>query len=65
LADHRSNPEASSPGDAPPRDERRKAYHRPQILSREPLESMAATCTGKNAKAVSGIGGCKTGQLKS
>jgi len=26
---------------------------------------MAATCTGKNAKAINGVGGCKTASLKS
>jgi len=65
LADHRPNPEASSPCFAPGPDGRRKTYHRPRILSREPQESMAATCTGKNAKAINGVGGCKTASLKS
>jgi hypothetical protein len=63
VADQRPNPEASA--SAPRPEGRRKTYQRPQILSREPLESLAATCTGKNAKAVSNIGGCKTGSLKS
>jgi hypothetical protein len=31
--------------------ENKKAYHRPRIVSREPLEAMAATCTGAKAKA--------------
>jgi hypothetical protein len=64
VADHRTNPEASTPGPTPAG--RRKTYQRPQILSREPLESMAATCTGKNAKAINGVGGCKgVGNTKS
>jgi hypothetical protein len=63
VADHRTNPEASTPVPTPERG--RKTYQCPQILSREPLESMAATCTGKNAKAVSGVGGCKAGSTKS
>jgi hypothetical protein len=63
VADHRTNPEASTPVPSPERG--RKTYQRPQILSREPLESMAATCTGKNAKVINGIGGCKTASLKS
>jgi hypothetical protein len=43
----------------------RKPYARPRILSRERLESMAATCTGAGAKFVAGIGGCQAGQVKS
>jgi len=43
----------------------RKPYERPQIVSREPLESMAATCTGAGAKFVAGIGGCQAGKTKS
>ena len=63
MADHRTNPDGSTPVPSP--EGRRKTYQRPQILSREPLESMAATCTGKNAKAVGNIGGCKSGSTKS
>jgi hypothetical protein len=59
VADHRTNPEASTPVPVRSPEGRRKTYQRPQILSREPLESMAATCTGNNAKAISGVGGCK------
>jgi hypothetical protein len=65
VSSQRPNPEASNPGSAPRPDGELKPYNRPQILSREPLESLAATCTGKNAKAVNGVGGCKTGSLKS
>jgi len=65
VADHRTNPEASTPVPVPSPEGARKTYERPQILSREPLESMAATCTGKNAKAISGVGGCKSGSTKS
>jgi len=43
----------------------RKPYERPQIVSREPLESMAATCTGAGAKFVAGIGSCQAGKTKS
>lgn len=65
MADHRPNPDASTPEPVPSPEGQRKTYQRPQILSREPLESMAATCTGKNAKAINNLGGCKTGFLKS
>ena len=41
---------ASEPG-MPSEREPKKAYHRPRIVSREPLEAMAATCTGGKAKA--------------
>ena len=65
MADHRTNPDGSTPVPVPSPEEARKIYERPQILSREPLESMAATCTGKNAKAISGVGGCKGGNTRS
>ena len=53
---------ADSPGSPA---QTRKRYERPQIVSREPLESMAATCTGAGAKFVAGIGGCQVGKTKS
>ena len=31
---------------------RKKAYAPPRVISREPLEAMAATCTGARAKNV-------------
>jgi len=33
----------------PPEGGPKKPYHRPRIASREPLEAMAATCTGAGA----------------
>jgi len=57
VADHQSRPEAPALGSVPPAEElRRKPYHRPQILSRESLELMAAVCTGPRSKSAPGIG---------
>ena len=64
MADPQSKPETTSTGLVSAPADRRKTYHRPQILSREPLESMAATCTGKGAKAIGGKGNCG-GTIKS
>jgi hypothetical protein len=47
----------ASSASALPEPQRRKPYARPQILSREPLEAMAATCARPFGKA-SGI--CST-----
>ena len=52
MTDHDPNagsgrPRAAAPGGTPAR----KPYRRPRIVSREPLEVMAATCTGAKAKA--------------
>jgi hypothetical protein len=60
MAEHQSKPETPSSGSGPALRGRRRTYDRPQILSREPLESMAATCTGKGAKAIGGKGNCGT-----
>jgi hypothetical protein len=46
MADSPLLPEGSDSGSAPPPGHpRKKTYERPRILSREPLEAMAATCT--------------------
>jgi hypothetical protein len=63
LAEH--GPNIGPTTGASPDGAARKPYSRPRILSREPLESMAATCTGAGAKFVPGVGGCQVGKTKS
>jgi hypothetical protein len=66
MADHASKPAAGAAGIADSRDaQRRKPYERPRILSREPLEAMAATCTGAKAKSVAGVGSCRSPNIRS
>jgi hypothetical protein len=66
MADHASKPPAGAAGSADSRDaQHRKPYERPRILSREPLEAMAATCTGARAKSVAGTGGCRNPNIRS
>lgn len=47
-------PPGAPPGD--PATDTRKPYQRPRILSREPLEAMAAVCSFPGGKT--GGGGC-------
>ena len=65
VADRSFVPQGTSADATRPPEKRRRPYLRPRILSREPLESMAATCMGTGAKAVAGLGGCQTGKTKS
>jgi hypothetical protein len=60
LAQNESDSQSPSP-ETPKREphEALKAYERPRILSREPLEVMAATCTRPFGKAT---GVCNTGR---
>jgi len=52
------NPSDAEP-EAPKRAKQARPYQRPRILSREPLEAMAVTCTsggrGKASTAVCGV----------
>lgn len=49
MVDNKSLSQGSPAGPAqPPGKKPAKAYQRPQILSREPLEAMAATCTASS-----------------
>lgn len=52
MSDHQP-PGADDGHETVPSTEARKPYQRPQILSRERLEAMAAVCSGGGAKAVS------------
>jgi len=54
LAEQNLIPAGPPSGSVPPAEGgQKKPYHRPRIASREPLEAMAATCTGVGAvKAV-------------
>lgn len=59
MVDNKLLSEGSPIGPAqPPGRKPAKAYQRPRILSREPLEAMAATCTRPYGKAA---GTCQTG----
>ena len=36
----------------------KKPYAKPEIVYQQPLEAMAAACTGSGSKAAGGLGGC-------
>lgn len=60
MAEHeRRAPVSADPATPPAKDGARRAYAPPRILSREPLEVMAATCTRPLGKAP---GVCSTGR---
>jgi len=56
LVHRNPNSDGAQDGATPAPLRRKKGlYQAPRILSREPLEVMAATCSGAKVKAVSGI----------